>query len=147
MAGGVPIAGASRLRSGVSVWGIPESQIAIGLFASRTVQNVVKALNDSALEVESEAVKLVSSGALLAVDTGLMRAATKAYPAQEIVPLFWEAKIGVFPGATESGWPSYTWFVHEGTSLMAARPYIRTAMHNKRDEINRKIAKALAGSR
>lgn len=147
MARGIPIAGASRLRTGISVMGIPESQIAIGLFASRTVQRIVKAINDGALEVESEAVRLVSAGALMAVDSGAMRASTKAYPAKEIVPLFWEAKIGVFPGATESGWPSYTWFVHEGTSLMAARPYIRMAMHNKRNEINRSISLAALGSR
>lgn len=146
MAGGIPIRGASITRTGVSVTGVPQTQHAIDLFASSTVREVVKALNQAALEVESEAVRLVSSGALMAVDSGAMRAATKAYPAREVQKFFWEAPIGVFPGATESGWPSYTWFVHEGTSLMGPRPYIRTAMHNKKKLVKRIISDAVRRS-
>jgi len=143
MALGIPIRGASILRTNVSVMGVPQTQAALTLFASDTIRRAVKALNDEALEVEREAVKLVSSGPLQAVDTGLMRSSTKAYPAKEIQPFVWEAPIGVFPGATESGWPSYTWFVHEGTSRMAPRPYIRQALHNRRKAIQGSIRGAV----
>jgi len=92
------------------------------------------------------AVRLVSSGALMAVDTGAMRAATKAYPAREIQKFFWEATMGVFPGKTESGWPSYTWSVHEGTSKMEGRPYIRMAMHHKKQLVKRMISDGIRRS-
>jgi len=137
---GIPIRGASITRTGVSVIGVPQTQHAIDIFASNTVREVVRSLNQAALEVESEAVRLVSSGGLMAVDTGLMRASTKAYPAREVQKFFWEAPVGVFPGKTASGWPSYTWFVHEGTSLMVGRPYIRMAMYKKKRAVKRIIS-------
>lgn len=139
MAGGIPIRGSSITRTGVTVSGVPQTQHRIDVFVSSTVRATVKGLNRAALLVESEAVKLVSSGTYMAVDTGAMRAATKAYAAKEVQKFFWEAPIGVFPGKTESNWPSYTWFVHEGTSLMAGRPYIRMAMHRTKNLVKRTI--------
>jgi len=136
-------------KSGVAVLGVKQIQMAMSILCGAAERNLVRAGNNAALLIEREAINLVSTGPLKAVDTGLMRASTKAHPAEEIGVLHWQWRIGVHPGYTAPGaWvspttgqkrvrPFYVLFVHEGTSTMAKRPYIRQAMVNKKDEVER----------
>lgn len=146
-------------RGGVHVIGVKEVQVALTLFASRAVKNVVLAGTRGAQLIEREAVELVSSGALRAVDTGLMRASTKAFMPEEVSFLHWRWKIGVHPGYTAPGkWvdkygrrrttPFYVLYVHEGRAEppMAPRPYIRTAMINKQQQVQAEIGAAVAAA-
>lgn len=146
----------TSLRAGAVVLGVKEIQIALSLFASRTVKNVVVAGMQGAQLIEREAIELVSTGALMAVDTGLMRASTKAFAPEEVGLLHFRWRIGVHPGYTASGkfvdkagrkrtTPFYVLYVHEGRSdpPMAARPYIRTAMQNKKRQVESLIGGAV----
>ena len=150
----VPVPG-KIFAGGVQVYGVKETQIALALFASRAVKNVVIAGTKGAHLIEREAVELVSTGPLQAVDTGLMRASTKAFAPEEMGLLHFRWRIGVHPGYTAPGsWvdsrgrkrtkPFYVLYVHEGTEAMAARPYIRTAMQNKKKQVEALIGGAMA---
>ena len=144
-------------RGGVAVLGVKQVQIALTVFASRAVKNVVAAGTRGAQVIEREAIELVSTGPLQAVDSGLMRASTKAFMPEELGLLHWRWRIGVHPGYTAPGqWvgqdgkkrttPFYVLYVHEGRAdpPMAPRPYIRTAMLNKKRHVEALIGGAVA---
>ena len=150
----VPIPG-KIFAGGVRVFGVQETQLALTLFASRAVKNVVIAGTKGSQLIAREAIELVSTGPLQAVDSGLMRASTKAFAPEELGLLHFRWRIGVHPGYTAPGsWidtrgrkrttPFYVLFVHEGTESMAARPYIRTAMQNKKKQVEALIGGAMA---
>lgn len=152
MAGPIP---GKIFAGGIQVFGVKETQISLALFASRAVKNVVIAGTKGAQLIEREAIELVSTGPLQAVDTGLMRASTKAFAPEEIGLLRFRWRIGVHPGYTAPGaWidsrgrkrtkPFYVLYVHEGREGMAARPYIRTAMQNKKKQVEALIGGAIA---
>lgn len=157
LGGATGVISGTMFRSGVAVLGIKQAQIAMSLFASKAVAGVVMAGSQGALEIEREAIQLVSTGALQAVDTGLMRASTKAHMPEEVGFLQWRWKIGVHPGYTAPGtWvddegrkrtkPFYVLFVHEGTSTMVKRPYIRQAMINKKERVEQLISAAVVAA-
>lgn len=102
---------------------------------------LVKALNKSALYIGREAKKEVTSGPNQALDTGRLRASIIG---------------GDFSGGsftqTSSGFVSakplkltaevgpnvdYAIFVHEGTRFMRARPFLKTAVDNSVENIDR----------
>lgn len=154
MAGPIP---GGVFAGGIQVFGVKETQLALSLFASRVVKNVVIAGTRGSQLIEREAVELVSTGPLQAVDTGLMRASTKAFAPEEIGFLRFRWRIGVHPGYTAPGsWvdsrgrkrttPFYVLYVHEGTEDMVARPYIRTAMQNKKKQVESMIGGAIAAA-
>jgi len=135
------MAGPGGMKNVVMVQNLPMILRNLDLLFKQAESQIEKGLWKAALVAEAEAVRLVSSGTLRAVNTGLMRASTRARKPTKVSNNVWQAIMGVNPGYTASGFagsskgPFYVLFVHEGTSKMPARPYIRRALTNKKDKI------------
>jgi len=74
--------------------------------------------------VEGEAIMLISKGALRAVDTGLLRSTILGEPTKITKDML----EGIVGASTY-----YAVWVHEGTSKMKERPFLRTALYRKKN--------------
>ena len=76
------------------------------------------------------------------LDTGLLRASIYAYTKDDGDKI----QAGVGCGADASGpgtMPGYPLYVHEGTSKMQARPFIRMACEDEEEDTRERITKAI----
>lgn len=127
-------------RGAITVRGANKVTAALKRFDAVAQMEVLRALEMAGLVVEAEAKKLLSEGALKAVDTGRLRASitTRLAASGGFARGDPEAQIGTNV--------HYAIYVHEGTPHMNPRPFLLTALINKQKQVEAIVAGAIKRS-